>query len=284
MNTHGGLEISSISKASLTRATKLHRRKYRQASGTFLAEGPSAVLAAIESGLAVSVVVAEDALESGVHADIIAASRDASIGVLSATTSQFAALADTQSPQGILAIAKIPQTELSTALSSDASLVVILVETRDPGNVGTIIRTADAAGADAVILAGDSVDPFGSKAVRSSAGSVFTLPIVVGVDPEEAIQECKAAGLNTIATSLSSEIELGSAKVGQMLQSPVAWVFGNEAHGLPADLTEIADYQLKIPMRGSAESLNLAVSVGVCLYSSVLTQSPDSLGVQPLSS
>nr|WP_267967024.1 RNA methyltransferase [Amycolatopsis acidiphila] len=147
-----------------------------------------------------------------------------------------------------------------------ARLVAVLVDVADPGNAGTVIRVADAAGADAVILAGDSVDPHNGKCVRASAGSLFHLPLARARDVHAALEACRAAGLRLLGAHGHAETELDSLP----LDVPVAWVFGNEAHGLSAEVIASVDEGVRIPIYGRAESLNLATAAAVCLYGSAM--------------
>jgi TrmH family RNA methyltransferase len=129
------------------------------------------------------------------------------------------------------------------------------------------VRVADAAGADAVVVAGDSADPFGGKAVRASAGSIFHLPVVVVRDPLAAVSALRRAGLAVLATAVD-----GTLLDPVALPAPVAWLFGSEAHGLPADVVSAADRAVRIPIFGAAESLNVASAAAVCLYASAFAQ------------
>ena len=144
----------------------------------------------------------------------------------------------------------------------------MLVQAADPGNAGTVVRFADAAGADAVILAGESVDAFDPKAVRASAGSIFHLP-VVHVDALLAlVASLSASGLSVLATTGSADLDLDTASDDGILDLPTAWLFGSEAHGLPADVVAAADASVRVPIHGRAESLNLATAAAICLYAS----------------
>jgi RNA methyltransferase, TrmH family len=138
----------------------------------------------------------------------------------------------------------------------------------DPGNVGTVIRVSDAAGAGAVLLAGDSVDPHNGKAVRASTGSVFHLPVARDRDAEAVLDACHAAGLTVLAADGRGELDLHDPRAASVLAEPTAWVFGGEAHGLPSELAARADHRVRVPLHGRAESLNLATAAAVCLYAS----------------
>ncbi len=142
---------------------------------------------------------------------------------------------------------------------------------RDPGNAGNVIRTADAAGADAVVLAGQSVDAYNPKTVRSTVGSLFHLPFAVEADPATAVRAAQARGLTVLAADGAGEVDLFEAD----LAGPTAWLFGNEAWGLPAELAALADHRVAIPIHGRAESLNLSTAAAVCLYASARAQRVD---------
>src|SRR6266704_3269135 len=151
-------------------------------------------------------------------------------------------------------------------------LVVVLANIRDPGNAGTVLRTADAAGAHGVIFAGASVDPYNSKCVRSSAGSLFHLPLVLGVQVSDAVTALRGAGLGVLAADGSASLGLDDLDRVGRLGRPTAWLFGNEAWGLPGDLVALADDAVAVPIYGQAESLNLAAAAAVCLYASARAQ------------
>ncbi len=184
-----------------------------------------------------------------------------------------AVLSETVTPQGLIAVAGLPRIALAEALALPPAraghrLVVVLVEARDPGNAGTVVRTADAAGADCVIFAGESVDPWSGKCVRASAGSLLHLPIVDAVSWEETVHALHAAGCAVVAADVHAAEDLHAAGAQQALSGDHAWVFGNEAHGLSRLHVRSADISLRVPVYGRAESLNLAAAAAVCLYES----------------
>lgn len=178
----------------------------------------------------------------------------------------IAEIADAVTPQGIVARCRSVVRPLET-LSAGARLVAVAIEVRDPGNAGSIIRAADAAGADAVVFAGDAVDPLNPKAVRASVGSLFHVPILVEREVEAVVDALRRAGLRLLAADGGGDVDL----FGADLTGPTAWLFGNEAHGLgPAG--DRADARVAIPIYGQAESLNLATAAAVCLYASARAQ------------
>ena len=183
----------------------------------------------------------------------------------------MAELAQTVTPQGLLAVCRFVDVPLAELAGGAPRLVAVLANVRDPGNAGTVLRTADAAGAGGVIFTAASVDPYNSKCVRSSAGSLFHLPVVTGAAPAAAAAALRAAGLRVLAADGGADHVLGGA-AGPDLAGPTAWLFGNEAWGLPADLLALADEAVAVPIYGRAESLNLAAAAAVCLYASAARQ------------
>jgi TrmH family RNA methyltransferase len=186
--------------------------------------------------------------------------------------------AGTSTPQGLLAVCDLLSADLPAVLRQRPSLVAVLSQVRDPGNAGTVIRAADAAGADAVVLTDASVDVHNPKSVRATAGSLFHLPVVTGLALVEALPALRAAGLLVLAAAGDGEIDLDElsddAEAGRPggLTGPVAWVFGNEAWGLASADRGLADGVVRVPVHGRAESLNLATAATVCLYATARAQ------------
>jgi TrmH family RNA methyltransferase len=179
---------------------------------------------------------------------------------------ELADIADAVTPQGIVARCRSVVRPIE-ALPPAARLVAVGVDVRDPGNAGSIIRAADAAGADAVVFAGDSVDPQNPKAVRATVGSLFHLPVIVDRDTPAVLAALRASGLTLLAADAGGEADLFETD----LDVPSAWLFGNEAHGL-GHVAASADTRVAIPIYGRAESLNLATAAAVCLYASAQAQ------------
>ncbi len=178
------------------------------------------------------------------------------------------ALSDTVTPVGLVAVCSAPETTLADVVADQPRLVAVAVETSEPGNAGTVIRIADAMGADAVVLAGHSVDPYNGKCLRASAGSIFSIPVVSETDAASAVTALREAGLQVLATTVDGEVSLDSPELIADLAVPTAWLFGSEAHGLPAELADLATSRVRIPMPGHAESLNVASAAAICLYQS----------------
>jgi TrmH family RNA methyltransferase len=174
------------------------------------------------------------------------------------------ALGDTVTPPGLVAVCRQVDVPLTDVLDRRPTTVVVAVGIGEPGNAGTVIRLADALGADAVIFAGDTVDPHNGKCVRASAGSVFHVPVVRARSIDAALDELDAAGLTLLATTADGELSLDDADA--VLAAPSAWLFGSEAHGLDAAVVARADHRVRIPIEGRAESLNLATAAAICLY------------------
>ncbi len=174
------------------------------------------------------------------------------------------ALSDTVTPVGLVAVCDVPSTSLADVLADQPRLVAVAADISEPGNAGTLIRIADAMGADAVVLAGNSVDPFNGKCLRASAGSIFAVPVVSEADAGGAVSALRSAGLQVLATTVDGEVSLDDAD----LSAPIAWLFGPESRGLPAELAALAAHRVRIPMAGGAESLNVAAAAAICLYQS----------------
>jgi TrmH family RNA methyltransferase len=250
---------------------KLARRDARSETGLFLLEGPQAVTEALtfRPELIVELFATPTALER--HPGIAQKARDAAIVIEFGTEHVLDNMADTVTPQGIIAVCRQFPAALKDILGAQPKLIAILEEVRDPGNAGTIIRAADAAGADAVILTGRSVDLYNPKVVRATTGSLFHIPVAVGIDVESVVEKTKAAGLQVIAADVKGADLLAARKAGA-LASPTAWLFGNEARGLSDEHYALADWVITVPIYGHAESMNLATAASVCLYESAFAQ------------
>ena len=238
-------------------AVKLHRHAGRRRTARFLAEGPNLVEAALRRELVVEVFVTEDALTR--FGSMLGA---APVHVVTERAAK--ALSDTVTPVGLVAVCDLPTTSLADVLAGSPRLIALAAEISEPGNAGTLIRIADAMGADAVVLAGHSVDPYNGKCLRASAGSIFAIPVVSETDAGGAVSALLDAGMRVLATTVDGDVSLDDAD----LSGPTAWVFGPESHGLPAALAAMAADRVRIPMAGLAESLNVAAAAAICLYQS----------------
>jgi TrmH family RNA methyltransferase len=259
----------------LKAARRLTKRAFRQRERAFLAEGPQAVAEAFRCGAKVSDLFVTAPARSR-HQDLVAEMADAGIPVHLISGDVMDELAQTVTPQGLLAVCGFVDVPLAEITSPGAGrtprLVALLANVRDPGNAGTVLRTADAAGAHAVVFADASVDPYNGKCVRASAGSLFHLPVVAGARLEDAVGALREAGLRIVAADGRAGRSLDDPGVQARLAEPTAWMFGNEAWGLPPELVALADEPVAVPIYGQAESLNLAAAAAVCLYASARAQ------------
>lgn len=248
-------------------ARRLHRRRDRETSARFLAEGPPAVREALaRPGVVTELFGTPAALDR--YAALAALAVGGDVPVSPVTDDALAALAETVAPQGLVAVCRHLDVPLERVLDAAPRLVAVLAEIRDPGNAGTVLRTADAAGAGAVVFAGDAVDPYNGKCVRASAGSLFHVDVVRAAEPVAVVEALRAAGLTVLATTGYGESDLDELADAGALAAPTAWIFGSEAHGLPDELIAVADARVRVPLHGRAESLNLAAAAAVCLYAS----------------
>lgn len=260
---------------------KLAKRGARSQTGLFLLEGPQSVAEALRfrPQLVVELFATPTALER--YPELAQGAADAGVDVKFCTEQVIDSMADTVTPQGIIAVCHQFPTSVKDILRPDRDggaqkLIVILEEVRDPGNAGTIIRAADAAGADGVILTGRSVDLYNPKVVRASTGSIFHLPVAVGVELDVVLEKARAAGLQIFAADIKGDDLLAARRDG-VLARPTAWLFGNEARGLSDEQLAAADRAITVPIYGEAESMNLATAASVCLYESAFAQRSTSI-------
>lgn len=258
------------SKARLAYARRLDRRAFRASSGHFLVEGPQAVREAIAAGAVLELFVASGELER--HRPLADAATAGGARTYATDDRVVAELSHTLAPQGVVALCRAVDVDLAAALAGAPRLVALLANVRDPGNAGTIVRTADAAGAAAVVLAGEHVDLYNPKTVRATTGSLFHLPLVAGPSVSDAVASARAAGLRVLAADGGGEADLDDELDAGRLAGPTTWLFGNEAWGLPPELRALADAVVRVPIHGRAESLNLAAAAAVCLYASARAQ------------
>ena len=266
-----GSELTSTRSPRVTAARRLIKRAFRDRDGRFLAEGPQACReASREPGVLIDLYVTSDAAQR--HSDIVDAARACGAEIIWASGEVVSSLAGTITPQGMVGVCVKPEHSVGNVVALAPKLVVLLAHARDPGNIGTVIRCADAAGADAVIVSDASVDPFNPKAVRASAGSVFHLPVVVGPTVNDAALSLRSLGMQILAADGAGDSDLDQLADAGQLSAESVWIFGNEAWGLPAETRALADIVVRVPIYGSAESLNLATAAAVCLYASARAQ------------
>jgi TrmH family RNA methyltransferase len=266
-----GLELTSVRSPRVKGARRLAKRAFRHRERRFLAEGPQAVREALSTPGGLFELFATAEAEHR-YADLVRAAESAGVPVLRVSGEVMAELAQTVTPQGLLAVCGFLDVPLATPLASSPRLVTVLAHVRDPGNAGTVLRTADAAGSDAVVFTDASVDPYNGKCVRASAGSLFHLPVVTGPRVEELIPALHETGMTVLAADGSGDRSLDDAIDSGLLARPTAWVFGNEAWGLPGEILSHVDEVVSVPIYGAAESLNLATAAAVCLYASARAQ------------
>ncbi|MFP5253079.1 MAG: TrmH family RNA methyltransferase [Actinomycetes bacterium] len=252
-------------------ARRLVRRPARAEHRLFLAEGPQAVREALTVPGCVREVFAVPAAAAA-HPGIRAAADDVGVPWLEVDDAALATLTETVHPQGLVAVCRFLDVPVADVLATQPRLLAVCADVRDPGNAGTVIRCADAAGAGGVLLTGQSVDPYNGKAVRASAGSLFHLPIAVESDTAALLATVAGAGLGVLAADGAGELDLDEAEEQGLLARPTAWLFGNEAWGLPGEIAALADHRVRIPIHGRAESLNLATAAAVCVYASARVQ------------
>jgi TrmH family RNA methyltransferase len=267
-----------VRSAPVAAARRLTKRALREAAGAFLVEGPQAVREALADPrqLLSEVFVTTEAAGrfpelaggSGVRVHVVAGP-------------VLAALTQTVTPQGVVAVARRCDVPLAAAFRPGLRLGCLLADVRDPGNAGTLLRSADGAGADGVVFAGASVDPYNGKCVRATAGSLFHLPFAVGVTVGDARDAARAAGAQVLAADGAGPDDLDDLLDAGGLAAPTVWLFGNESWGLPAEVRDLADRVVRVPIRGRAESLNLAAAAAVCLYASARAHRPDTSWDRP---
>lgn len=251
--------ISSPSNPLLKRIRKLRQRKHRAEQGAMFVEGIAPVWQALESRAAVEmVVVAPDLLTSERARDLVASLE---VPVTPVTPDAFESVAERDNPSGLGAIVSIPQRGLGDVELGPAALVVALDEVGNPGNLGTVVRTADAAGAAAVVVAGTAADPWHPGAVKASMGTVFSTP-VVAASLDEVLAWARADELAIVATSAHGRVDHWTAEYPERC----LLLFGSEASGLSDEALAAADEVVRIPQTGAASSLNLAVAAGIVIY------------------
>ena len=228
--------------------------------------------AALATGAAVELFCTEEAL--GRFPELVSAAEEALVVVSGVTDRAARSLTDTVTPTGIVALCRSVVATVGEGDDDEARapgpraprLVAVGQSLAEPGNVGTLIRVADALGADAVWLTEGAADPENPKAVRASAGSLFHVPVVRGVPEGGLVGRAHAAGLQVLVATGDGEVDVEHAD--ELLARPTAWVFGNEAHGVPPELAAAADARVRIPIRGRAESLNIVTAASICLFES----------------
>ncbi|KUH35788.1 MULTISPECIES: TrmH family RNA methyltransferase [Streptomyces] len=272
----GTPELISSRSPRVAAARRLAKRNFRGKDRRFIAEGPQAVREAVahrgpdgEPTLVELFATPEAATR---YAGIVEAAHAAGARVHLAPDTVLAEVSQTVTPQGIVGVCRFLDSPFEDVLRARPRLVAVLAHVRDPGNAGTVLRCADAAGADAVVLTDASVDLYNPKSVRASVGSLFHLPVAVGVPVRQAVAGLQEAGVRILAADGAGEDDLDAELDAGTMGGPTAWIFGNEAWGLPEETRALADAVVRVPIHGKAESLNLATAAAVCLYASARAQ------------
>lgn len=259
--------------AKVRGVAKLVKKDARQETGLFLLEGPQGLKEALDRPkLILEVFATEDALAR--HPEIFTKVKALRIQLEEVSAEVLAAISDTNTPQGVVAVCQQLDVSLEEIIQTKPKLIALLSQIRDPGNAGTVLRAADAAGADAVIFTSASVDLYNPKVVRSTTGSLFHIPIAVEQDLAKTVELLKANGHQVLAADASG-VQLPDLMASNKLAAPTTWLFGNEAWGFAAEELALADQVVAVPIYGAAESLNLATAASVCLYASAFQQNTD---------
>lgn len=258
--------LTNVRAPKVARARRLLKRGFRESDGLFLAEGPQACREAAKANKVKELFLTQEAFDR--YSEIVSAVEASGAEIIICTEAVIAQFSSTVSPQGMTAVVRMWDQDPSELFESNPKLLVALTAVRDPGNAGSVIRVADAAGAHGVVMSNDSVDLFNPKVVRSSVGSIFHLPISIGQELAQTIAQAREAGMQVLAADANGVSLYG----GVNLAKPTMWVFGNEAWGIPTEVLDLVDAVVSIPIYGQAESLNLATASAVCLYASAQAQ------------
>lgn len=255
--------ISSTSNPIAKRIRALADRKIRKREQVFLVEGMQPVWRAAESGWEIdTLVLAPDLVENPAVHSMADELSDRGTRIVNLSSALFKRLSERDGPAGVMAIVRMQTTGLDDVETGESDVWIILHRVHNPGNLGTILRTADAADISGVLLSGDSTDPFAPAAVKASMGSVFSVPIVIESDITHVLEWANQQGIHLVGTSGYAQ----GAHWDTEWPRPVGIVLGNEGDGLPNDLQENLDSAVRIPMTGTAESLNLSIAAALLMY------------------
>ncbi|MBI5076630.1 MAG: RNA methyltransferase [Nitrospirae bacterium] len=256
------VKISSAANQYIKDVIQIREKRAKFRHAAFLVEGPHLVEMALASGSQIKeVFVTEAFINAKEHRALMG---KIAAAIFEVSEQLLEKITDTETPQGIVALAGYKPDTLDTLTLKETPLIVVIDAIQDPGNLGTIIRTADAAGADAVILLPGSCDAFMPKVIRATAGSLFNIPIVYA-EPAAFVDWLSKRNIQLAVTAADAEKTIFEAD----LSGNIAIAFGNEAHGVSDQLRKAADLSLNIPILGKAESLNVATSAAICLYEAV---------------
>lgn len=257
--------VSSLTNPTVKAVRALHLRKDRDATGLFVAEGLKAVIEGIETGHPPKILMhGPDATAHPLAKTAVGATLAASGQVIEVTHDILAKVSRRDNPQAMVGVFRQVFQALEAIEPQAAPCWVALHRVRDPGNLGTIVRTVDAAGGGGVILVGECCDPYSVEAVRATMGSIFAVPLTRATEAEFAAWRNGWPG-SVVGTLLSAETDYRQAAYAR----PALILMGNEQQGLPPDMARLCDVNVKIPMRGRADSLNLAVATGIMIYAAI---------------
>lgn len=262
--------ITSTSNPLIKRVRKLRRKKHRLSEGAFFIDGVRVFISAVEAKAPIQTILySPDLLTSELALEVISARRKAGVKCVETSAMVFRSISSRDNPVGVGAIVSIRWVTLEDLAIRRRSVYVALLNISEPGNLGTIIRTVDAAGADGVVLVGDGVDPYHPSAVKASMGTLFNVPISHAEVPVQLLDWARTKGITSVATSAHAQ----QSYRGDHYELPALILLGSEGDGLPAALLDKADLAVSIPMRGTASSLNLAVAAGLLIYEVTSTAS-----------
>lgn len=253
------MEITSVNNALVKATAELKQKKYRQERQLFLAEGLRTVEEAIGSNTVIQLFYT--AIEDERTRVVLETAAEKGLELYCVSENVMKKISDTDSPQGIVAVCKMQNMKLEN-LFAKGEMLLVLDRVGDPGNVGTMLRTADAAGIGGIVLLKGCVDIYAPKTVRSTMGSLFHIPVFAGADEALFIKAAKRAGYELLVTTLEGADNLYKAD----LRGRIAFVMGNEANGVTSTLLQEADKRVYIPMQGRAESLNVAIAAGIVMF------------------
>lgn len=255
--------IQSNSNKTIKYVKSLHIKKNRDEYGKFIIEGEKLLMEALEYKVAISMVLlSESFVENERHVELISALENNNIPIFYSDDRTFKEAGETETPQGVIAIADKMEFNLDKILDKEELCAVLLYEVRDPGNAGTIIRTADACGLDVVLLSKGSVDLYNGKAIRATMGSLFHIPVIQNIDAEETILKLQNSNVVTVGADPHSSISC----IELPYYKKSAIIIGNESQGISNEITAILDRNVKIPMPGRAESLNAGIAASIMMY------------------
>jgi len=240
----------------------LKKKKHRKDEGKFIIEGPHLVEEALKEGLLDKAIYSRNFASTLEAKELLKRISDKNIVCVEESAQNISSISSVETPQGIIASAKPNSSDLGSLFEKSDPLIVIAYEIQDPGNLGTIIRTCDAAGCSGLILSKGTVDPYNDKVIRASSGSIFRLNIIKADDIIELISSLKRRGIKVLSAASNAEQSIFNAD----LSGPTALIIGNEGKGVPGEIEKLSSGTLSIPMEGGTESLNAAVSAAVILY------------------